>query len=59
MCSRTFRWLPLVAGLFFLVEGLDCTGVLGALSNLLHNSAEKSATQPHLVPELSWRSPAT
>jgi arsenical pump membrane protein len=36
--------LPLVAGLFVLVEGLDRTGVLGALSNLLHTAAEKSVT---------------
>jgi arsenical pump membrane protein len=36
--------LPLVAGLFVLVEGLDRTGVLGALSQLLQTAAEKSAT---------------
>jgi arsenical pump membrane protein len=36
--------LPLVAGLFVLVEGLDRTGVLGALSYLLHTAAEKSVT---------------
>src|SRR5712672_1178296 len=36
--------LPLVAGLFVLAEGLDRTGVLGALSHLLHTAAEKSVT---------------
>src|SRR5712675_1799462 len=34
--------LPLVAGLFVLVEGLDRTGVLGALSNLLQTATEES-----------------
>jgi arsenical pump membrane protein len=33
--------LPLVAGLFVLVEGLNRTGVLGALSQLLNTAAEK------------------
>jgi len=36
--------LPLVAGLFVLVEGLDRTGVLGMLSHWLHTAAEQSAT---------------
>ena len=36
--------LPLVAALFVLVEGLDRTGVLGALSQLLQTAAEKSVT---------------
>jgi arsenical pump membrane protein len=36
--------LPLVAGLFVLVEGLNQTGVLGALSHLLHTAVEKSVT---------------
>lgn len=36
--------LPLVAGLFVLVEGLDRTGVLGALSRWLHTAAENSVT---------------
>src|SRR6266404_4746196 len=36
--------LPLVAGLFVLVEGLNRTGVLGALSNFLESTAEKNAT---------------
>jgi arsenical pump membrane protein len=36
--------LPLVAGLFVLVEGLERTGVLAALRQLLHTAAEKSVT---------------
>jgi arsenical pump membrane protein len=36
--------LPLVAGLFVLVEGLDRTGVLAALSHLLHTANEESVT---------------
>ena len=36
--------LPLVAGLFVLVEGLKQTGVLAQLSLLLHRAAEHSAT---------------
>src|SRR5882762_7482736 len=35
--------LPLVAGLFVLVEGLDRTGVLGALSQMLHTAAAESS----------------
>jgi len=34
--------LPLVAGLFVLVEGLDRSGVLGALSHLLHTTVGES-----------------
>ena len=36
--------LPLVAGLFVLVEALDKTGVIGLISGLLHRGAEFSAT---------------
>jgi arsenical pump membrane protein len=36
--------LPLVAGLFVLVEGLDGTGVLAALSQWMQTAAEKSVT---------------
>jgi arsenical pump membrane protein len=36
--------LPLVAGLFVLVEGLQQTGVIDALGTLLHNSAIASTT---------------
>jgi arsenical pump membrane protein len=36
--------LPLVAGLFVLVEGLDRTGVLGALSQLLQIASDKLVT---------------
>jgi arsenical pump membrane protein len=36
--------LPLVAGLFVLVEGLDRSGVLGALSHLLHTTVGGSVT---------------
>ena len=35
--------LPLVAGLFVLVEGLDRTGVLQASSQALHEAAQRSA----------------
>jgi arsenical pump membrane protein len=43
---RGVSWsvLPLVAGLFVLVEGLRQTGVLGALARLLHHAAEQSVT---------------
>jgi arsenical pump membrane protein len=43
---RDISWgiLPLVAGLFVLVEGLDRTGVLGTLSQLLQAASEKSVT---------------
>jgi arsenical pump membrane protein len=34
--------LPLVAGLFVLVEGLDKTGLIDALTALLHSGAERS-----------------
>jgi Putative inner membrane exporter, YdcZ/Arsenical pump membrane protein len=36
--------LPLVAGLFVLVEGLDRTGVLKALADTLHAAADQSIT---------------
>jgi arsenical pump membrane protein len=36
--------LPLVAGLFVLVEGLDQTGLIGTLGQLLQSAAERSAT---------------
>lgn len=36
--------LPLVAGLFVLVEGLDRTGVLRALSQALHDATQHSTT---------------
>jgi arsenical pump membrane protein len=36
--------LPLVAGLFVLVEALDKTGVIGMITALLHQGAEFSAT---------------
>jgi arsenical pump membrane protein len=43
---RDISWdvLPLVAGLFVLVEGLDRTGVLGALSQWLHSASDTSVT---------------
>ncbi len=37
--------LPLVAGLFVLVESLDRTGVIRALSDALHHLAERSTTE--------------
>jgi len=36
--------LPLVAGLFVLVEALDRTGLIARLSAVLHDAAERSAT---------------
>jgi arsenical pump membrane protein len=36
--------LPLVAGLFVLVEALDKTGLIGMITALLHQGAELSAT---------------
>ncbi|MEO9188617.1 MAG: arsenic transporter [Acetobacteraceae bacterium] len=41
---RGISWgvLPLVAGLFVLVESLDTTGVLGVLSAALHDAARES-----------------
>jgi arsenical pump membrane protein len=49
---RDISWsvLPLVAGLFILVEGLNRTGVLPALAQILEQAA---ATAPHLT---SWAS---
>jgi arsenical pump membrane protein len=49
---RDISWsvLPLVAGLFILVEGLNRTGVLPALARILEQAA---ATAPHLT---SWAS---
>jgi arsenical pump membrane protein len=43
---KNISWgvLPLVAGLFVLVEGLDRTGVLGALSHMLHTAVGASVT---------------
>jgi arsenical pump membrane protein len=43
---RSVSWgvLPLVAGLFVLVEALDHTGVIAALSMLVHDAAADSAT---------------
>jgi arsenical pump membrane protein len=35
--------LPLVAGLFVLVEALDKTGLIGMITTLLHNAAQRSA----------------
>jgi arsenical pump membrane protein len=35
--------LPLVAGLFVLVEALDETGLIGIITTLLHNAAQRSA----------------
>ncbi|MGB6748144.1 MAG: arsenic transporter [Xanthobacteraceae bacterium] len=35
--------LPLVAGLFVLVEALDKTGLIGIITTLLHNAAQRSA----------------
>ncbi len=42
---RDISWgvLPLVAGLFVLVEALDRTGLIGALSAVLRHEAERSA----------------
>jgi arsenical pump membrane protein len=47
---REISWgvLPLVAGLFVLVEGLDKTGLVGQLSGLLRDGAQQS------VAMLSW-----
>jgi arsenical pump membrane protein len=36
--------LPLVAGLFILVEALDKTGIMRMITTLLHDMAERSAT---------------
>ncbi len=36
--------LPLVAGLFVLVEALDKTGLIGIITTLLHNAARRSAS---------------
>jgi arsenical pump membrane protein len=43
---KNISWgvLPLVAGLFVLVEGLDWTGVLGTLSHLLYTAVGESVT---------------
>ncbi len=43
---RDVSWgvLPLVAGLFVLVEALEKTGVTGALAGLLHDLVQRSAT---------------
>ena len=43
---RSVSWgvLPLVAGLFVLVEALDHTGVIAALSGLLHAEVARSGT---------------
>jgi arsenical pump membrane protein len=42
---RDISWgvLPLVAGLFVLVEALDKTGVIGAIAALLHDQAQRSS----------------
>jgi arsenical pump membrane protein len=37
--------LPLVAGLFVLVEALDNTGLIGSITTLLHNAAQRSAIE--------------
>lgn len=42
--------LPLVAGLFVIVEALNKTGIIGAMSNIVNNSAAKSVTLT------SWKS---
>lgn len=44
--ARGIAWgvLPLVAGLFVLVEALEKTGVTAALAGLLHGLVERSAT---------------
>ena len=36
--------LPLVAGLFVIVEALNKTGIIGAMSHIVNNSAAKSTT---------------
>ena len=36
--------LPLVAGLFVLVEALDKSGLIQTISALLHDAAQRSAT---------------
>jgi arsenical pump membrane protein len=43
MTLRSISWgvLPLVAGLFVLVEGLDKTGVVGLVGRRFHESAER------------------
>jgi len=42
---KNISWgvLPLVAGLFVLVEGLDQTGLIGTITTWLQNGAERSA----------------
>ena len=37
--------LPLVAGLFVLVEALDRTGLIGAIASVVHDQAARSLTQ--------------
>ncbi|HLN09697.1 MAG TPA: arsenic transporter [Xanthobacteraceae bacterium] len=46
MVARNMSWgvLPLVAGLFVLVEALEKTGVTDRLAGLLHHLAQSSAT---------------
>ena len=50
--------LPLVAGLFVLVEALDKTGLIGMIAALLHERRERSATGPPGAPASSSLSPA-
>jgi arsenical pump membrane protein len=49
---RAISWgiIPLVAGLFVLVEGLDQSGAIGVLSAWLHHEAQRSA---HLAAALA------
>ena len=51
--------LPLVAGLFVLVEALDKTGVIGIITALLHQGAEFSAPGPLGAPASLSLLPAT
>jgi arsenical pump membrane protein len=43
--AKDISWgvLPLVAGLFVLVEALDQTGLIGTISTILHDQVERSA----------------
>jgi arsenical pump membrane protein len=51
--------LPLVAGLFVLVEALNRTGLIAMIIALVHNEAERSATVAAWAPELSLPAPVT
>ncbi len=52
---RSISWgvIPLVAGLFVLVAGLAHAGSIGALSQVLHNGAQRAATPTAFVSGLT------